>query len=754
MSTLKYYDTGSSTWKLVAAGDIGATGSQGFTGPQGATGAGATGGTGATGVGTQGATGPTGAVGTQGFTGTAGTTGGTGSTGPTGSAGTQGFTGVAGTAGFTGVTGGTGVQGSTGATGSIGVQGFTGSAGAAGNTGVQGTTGPTGAVGTQGFTGVQGATGIQGTTGPTGAGSTGATGVAGGNGATGSTGPAGATGAGNVSGPASSVSGNLASFNTTSGKLIQDSGISSATLSSQISDLYASKVSTNTLVYNVKDFGAVGNDTADDTTTIQAALDAAIGAGGGIVFFPIGTYKITSALTIYQHQTIQGTAANSSVIKQYTNNTNAFHMTDGAYSSIKDLSIITNGITSTSNSAIRLDWSSNGNVEQIQLENILINGYYYGVYAETLITSNITNVETYGCTYGFYFNNGGTSTFINGTYANNCTYGYYLNGAVYMNFSATAGDANQQAYYMYNCSGIGFFAAGCESGNKQTAPLDGRGWFVDSCTDIGFYNCWNYASPSYALYITNSSKITAVGFTENGPVVGAINGIFIDTNCATVTLISPNTTSTNNTQSGGTITTILTDSGGNSTVPGTLTVGQFGPRIAIDGTSGELFLLANADASEYNLGVDTTGTLSLYGSAGATLHLNLYDGNLYTNGTERMSNAGTLMNTRVTKRVNSVTSSATPAINTDTTDLFVISALAANITSMTSSLTGTPNQGDELLILFEDNGTSRTITWGTSFKSSGVATLLAATTVSKKNWVKLMWDGTAWVCMAVDATGY
>lgn len=107
-------------------------------------------------------------------------------------------------------------------------------------------------------------------------------------------------------------------------------------------------------------------------------------------------------------------------------------------------------------------------------------------------------------------------------------------------------------------------------------------------------------------------------------------------------------------------------------------------------------------------------------------------------------------------RVNTTASSATPAINTDTTDLFTITALAAAITSMTSSLTGTPVNGQKLTIRIKDNGTARAITWGASFVSSGVATLLATTVISKTHLIGLIYDSAAakWVCVAVDATGY
>lgn len=45
--------------------------------------------------------------------------------------------------------------------------------------------------------------------------------------------------------------------------------------------------------FNVKDYGAVGDDSADDTAEIQAAIDACGAAGGGIVLFPNGVYRHT-----------------------------------------------------------------------------------------------------------------------------------------------------------------------------------------------------------------------------------------------------------------------------------------------------------------------------------------------------------------------------------------------------------------------------------------------------------------------------
>lgn len=53
------------------------------------------------------------------------------------------------------------------------------------------------------------------------------------------------------------------------------------------------------LFYNVKSpkYGAKGDGTTDDTAAIQAAHDAALHAGGGIVVFPPGIYNVATTLT-------------------------------------------------------------------------------------------------------------------------------------------------------------------------------------------------------------------------------------------------------------------------------------------------------------------------------------------------------------------------------------------------------------------------------------------------------------------------
>lgn len=49
-------------------------------------------------------------------------------------------------------------------------------------------------------------------------------------------------------------------------------------------------------IYNVKDYGALGNGADDDTVAIQTTINTCITAGGGIVYFPNGIYKVGGAL--------------------------------------------------------------------------------------------------------------------------------------------------------------------------------------------------------------------------------------------------------------------------------------------------------------------------------------------------------------------------------------------------------------------------------------------------------------------------
>src|ERR1035437_7545240 len=67
-------------------------------------------------------------------------------------------------------------------------------------------------------------------------------------------------------------------------------------------------------VFNVKGYGALGNNSTDDTTAIQAAVTAA-GVSGGIVFFPPGTYVTVAGITCGTDTVSFQGAGKSSILK-------------------------------------------------------------------------------------------------------------------------------------------------------------------------------------------------------------------------------------------------------------------------------------------------------------------------------------------------------------------------------------------------------------------------------------------------------
>lgn len=75
-------------------------------------------------------------------------------------------------------------------------------------------------------------------------------------------------------------------------------------------------------VFNVKNYGALGNGIHDDRTAIQAAVDAAYKAGGGTVYLPEGTYIVSGneisahgAIRLRDNVTMQGAGMGDTIVK-------------------------------------------------------------------------------------------------------------------------------------------------------------------------------------------------------------------------------------------------------------------------------------------------------------------------------------------------------------------------------------------------------------------------------------------------------
>lgn len=108
----------------------------------------------------------------------------------------------------------------------------------------------------------------------------------------------------------------------------------------------------NDLGISVKGFGAVGDGNNNDTTACQSTITFVAGLGGGIVYFPPGTYKIDTALSVTAAGVdIVGAGPSASFIKQTGGALNGvtFNLSGGTAISTNRISTIsvTHATTST-----------------------------------------------------------------------------------------------------------------------------------------------------------------------------------------------------------------------------------------------------------------------------------------------------------------------------------------------------------------------------------------------------------------------
>lgn len=85
----------------------------------------------------------------------------------------------------------------------------------------------------------------------------------------------------------------------------------SSTVTSNKTDYEMSKMK----VFNVRGYGARGNDSFNDTAAIKAAVTELNANGGGILYFPKGVYLVDSSIRLSQNSIVRGENQNSTFLK-------------------------------------------------------------------------------------------------------------------------------------------------------------------------------------------------------------------------------------------------------------------------------------------------------------------------------------------------------------------------------------------------------------------------------------------------------
>lgn len=176
-------------------------------------------------------------------------------------------------------------------------------------------------------------------------------------------------------------------------------------------------------------------------------------------------------------------------------------------------------------------------------------------------------------------------------------------------------------------------------------------------------------------------------------------------------------------------------------------------------TSIELEIGARPDVDmevEHNqTGTHKSATVTTLKATGAEITTGTEDAKIVT--PKALTDAGvtvtaasttTFTNKRITKREGTSASAATHTIDSDSYDIFTVTAQAEAVTFAAPS--GTPTDGQTLVIRIKDNGTARAITWNAAF-TAGDISLPTTTVLSKTMYVGFMWnaDASKWQCLAV-----
>jgi hypothetical protein len=182
--------------------------------------------------------------------------------------------------------------------------------------------------------------------------------------------------------------------------------------------------SSSTGTYNVRDYGAAGNGSTDDTGAIQSTISTA--SGGGIVLLPSGTYKIVSPLVISNPNIIlQGVGASSIIQPSASFSGSAIvSIIAGANScSVRDLQIAYAATTSSQNpDANGIEVTGATSALLTNLEMKYINGYAIesiATNAKNNAGCTVDHVHIWHCTGGIHIQSNGSVNNVGQHYLSN-----------------------------------------------------------------------------------------------------------------------------------------------------------------------------------------------------------------------------------------------------------------------------------------------------------------------------------------------
>ena len=304
------------------------------------------------------------------------------------------------------------------------------------------------------------------------------------------------------------------------------------------------KYQKNMGLFVVTDYGATPNTSEDnDAVAINSTINAAKAAGGGIVFFPAGTYHITSRIEVTGRDIhLQGSADTYISSNIVTGDIVYAHpattpLDNGQQDqglqgfAIRDFIFIST-VKKTSGAAIHIEWSEHALVENIRIGHHINqpkpvtnaeNNFYDGIYLDKQGACHVTGNILLGTSHdGMIFT--GHAMVNGGSY-----YGYdgTVDGNIEIWGDLTSGSS--AIHIAGGVSGLRFAGAGnlvlCQYGIKvdrsivdaPNTALSFNDFYIDSCIDYGLYFATNSANLVLMDNVWVSSMGSIVGSTATTP---------------------------------------------------------------------------------------------------------------------------------------------------------------------------------------------------------------------------------------------
>lgn len=295
-----------------------------------------------------------------------------------------------------------------------------------------------------------------------------------------------------------------------------------------------------TAVCNIVDFGADGTDQLDDTAAIQAAVNAAKAAGGGVIRIPAGTFY-ANRVTLSDNIAVRGDDRATSILSTPTNisSTITWVLTTPGTSRVENISL--SDLTMYGNQD---HYAAIGNDQRMKatklsaVDNLLVERCTFEEFQTALLIKSSTNVtvrdclgfDNHGLAYSFYACN---QVFMENTIAEDSGaqgYGFWnLNSLTLLNCEARR--CRWQEKFHGKTSGSYTF-----DGSKQVKVINclaedsyAGGWWalstVDTHTangtppvDIAFYDCIarNNAGSGISMRVAGRTTIENCTVTNNG----------------------------------------------------------------------------------------------------------------------------------------------------------------------------------------------------------------------------------------------